>query len=310
MTLQSETQALGFTVGICASDSARALPDLLSFLSTESFGSHFQLQKVVVVASGCPEPVLAEVRDILQTDGRMSLIVEDRRQGKAEAINRILEDSAGEFVVMLNSDAFPTQGSIQNLLEVASDPYVGVASAEPIFECGNGLLGRSLVLMWSAHSLLSLRLNHAGVSNHACDELMVVRRSLLGSLPTNVVNDGAYIGGLARARGYLVKFSTTAKVRITIPRVQTDLLRQRRRILFGHLQVWKKLGRPPKTIESLLFMDPLVSLRTVVKIMAEKPRLLAATPLMVVSEGISGLLAFLDELTSTDKHTVWKRNVE
>jgi cellulose synthase/poly-beta-1,6-N-acetylglucosamine synthase-like glycosyltransferase len=264
----------------------------------------------VVVASGCPESVLSRVRTAASTDPRVTLIEESERHGKAEAINRILERSVGEFVVMLNSDAFPTPGSVRNILGVAADPTVGAVSAEPMFDCGDGILERSLVLMWSAHNLLSLRLNHAGISNHACDELIVVRRRLVPRLPSNVVNDGAYIGGLVRAHGLLVKFSTAAKVKIAIPNVLVDLLRQRRRILFGHVQVWKKLGRPPRTIESMLFMDPLVSLKTVVKIMSEKPRLIAAIPVVLVGESVSGLMALADVLGSTERHIVWKRNAE
>ncbi len=305
-----EPQQQGFTIGICASDSAAQLLALLSFLGTEDYGKSFGLLKIVVVASGCPESILDPLWKLSESDPRISLIMESKRHGKAEAINRILENSSGEYLVMLNADAFPYPGSIRNLLALVAEPNVGAVSAKPVFNEGDGLVRRSLTLMWSAHSLLSLELNHAGLSNHACDELMVVRRGLVSRLPTNVVNDGAYVGGLVRARGFLVKFSEVTKVRITVPQMATDLIRQRRRIIFGHLQVWRKLGHPPRTLESMLFMDPIVSFRTFVKVVSTRPRLLASIPLLLAGESISILMGIFDAVRSTDRHTVWRRNAE
>ena len=308
--LETKVPIPGFTIGICASDSADALPTLLRFLRSEDYGDGYKLRKVVVVASGCPESITSEVRVMADSDARITLIEESERHGKAEAINRILENSSGQYLIMLNADAFPDPGSIRKLLDIAGYSNVGAVSAMPVVQEGDGLLRRALALMWSAHSLMSLRLNHAGISNHACDELIVIRRNLVSRLPTNVVNDGAYLGGLVRAQGFLVKFSKAAKVRIAVPRVLVDLIRQRRRIMFGHVQVWKKLGRPPRTIESMLFMDPLVSLKTLVKVVSEKPRLIAAVPVVLTGESISGLMALVDVIRSTDRHTVWRRSVD
>jgi cellulose synthase/poly-beta-1,6-N-acetylglucosamine synthase-like glycosyltransferase len=303
-----QTPPLGFTVGICASDSASQLLALLSFLRTEDYGRGFGLSRVVVVASGCPESILTPIRKLSESDSRIFLIEESKRHGKAEAINRILGSSLGEYLIMLNADAFPDPGSIRSLLSLVAEPSVGAVSAQPIFDEGDGLVRRSLTLMWSAHSLLSLELNHAGLSNHACDELMVVRKSLVSSLPTNVVNDGAYIGGLVRARGFSVKFSEAAKVRITVPHTAIDLIRQRRRIIFGHVQVWKELGNAPRTLESMLFMDPLASFKTFVRVVSGRPRLIASIPLLLVGESISVLMGLFDAARSTGRHTVWRRS--
>jgi cellulose synthase/poly-beta-1,6-N-acetylglucosamine synthase-like glycosyltransferase len=310
MRPQINTLARGFTIGVCASDSAKRLPALVSFLSTEDYGQDFTLRKIAIVASGCPDSDLVPVRKAIDSDSRISLITEPERRGKAEAINRIMENSLGGYLVMLNADAFPAKGSIRKLLEVAGSPNVGAVSAKPVFEEGNGLLGHALALMWSAHSLMSLRLNHAGISNHACDELIVIRRNLVSRLPINLVNDGAYLGGLARAQGLQVKFSMAAEVRISVPNRPMDLIRQRRRITFGHVQVWRKLGRPPRTIESMLVTNPLMSLRTIIRILSGRPRLILGLPLVLVSEPVAILMGLIDANRSTDRHTVWRRNAD
>lgn len=300
----------GFSIGICASDYASQLPSLINFVRAEDYGAGFVLNKVVVVASGCPPAVVETARKASADDDRVTLIIEAQRRGKAEAINRILSEARGEFLVMLNADAYPSRASIGQLLAMAAEPKVGAASAMPVFDDSGGLLRHSLSLMWGAHSQLSLQLNHAGVSNHACDELIVVRRNLVKSLPANLVNDGAFIGGLVRARGYQVRFSTTARVRISVPTALIDLVRQRRRIIYGHVQVWKKIGRPPRTIESLMFMDPLTSLKTLVRVLSQKPRLIVALPVVAAGETVSVLMGLADAIRTTEMHAVWRRNVK
>lgn len=311
MSFENVSAPQGFSIGICASDSADRLPDLLSFILGQRFGPDFQLQKIIVVASGCPETVLSEARNVAGSESRFRLISEPERRGKAEAINQILEEATGMYLVMLNADAFPGPHSIQTLLAMgSSSPRIGCVSARPVFDGGDGILQRALGLMWSAHNMMSLRLNHAGVSNHACDELILVRRSLVLRLPQDLVNDGAYIGGMMRRRGFLVKFSNTATVKIAVPTRLTDFLRQRRRIIFGHLQVWKKLGHAPKTVESMLLMSPLTSLRTLVGLFSDRPRLIFALPFVVAAELISAYSAAFDAASSSHRHAIWKRNAE
>jgi len=302
------TVAVPFTLGICASDGAAQLPTLLSSVASQNFGNGFVLERIVVVASGCPPRVLKGAEALAEADPRINLISEPSRKGKSEAINRIIQRATGEYLVMLNNDAAPGPGAIQELLEVQSgNAGVGCVSARPVFRAGRGLLRHALGLMWSAHNLMSLTLNHAGISNHACDELIVFRRDLVPELPADLVNDGAYIGGILRGRGMQVRCSQSAEVIIEVPDRIIDLLRQRRRIIFGHIQVWKKLGKPPRTVESMIFADPLLSARTVVKLLASRPSMVAALPLVAVSELTSCLLAIGDVVRSKKIHTVWRR---
>ncbi len=273
----------------------------------EEYGNT-SLLRILVVASGCPESTLAAAQRTAERDPRIQIIAEPERRGKAEAIGRILNESRGDLLALLNADAIPERHSIRKLLAVMEEPTVGAASAEPVFEAGEGLLQSSLAIMWSAHSRMSLLLNHAGISNHASDELLVIRRKLVPALPVYVVNDGAFMGGLVRARGYLLRFVTTARVRIEVPRTPMDLIRQRRRIIFGHFQVWRRLGNPPRTIESMMLIDPLVSLRTFVRTLAANPELIKALPVVTVIESASVLLGFVDIVRSTDRHRVWRRD--
>ena len=308
MRMESSTVPTAFSIGISASDSAAALPSLLGFLRHEDFGSSFAMRRLVVVASGCPSDIVSKLTEDASEDERIKVIQEPRRRGKAEAVNRIMENSVGEYLVLLNSDAVPARGSILTLLrELASDERAGCVSARPVFGDSGGLLNSVLRIMWSTHNLASLKLNHAMLSNHTSDELFAVRRKLLAPLPPNLVNDGAYIGGRIRAGGHLVKFSEGAVVSIDVPERPADLIGQRRRIVFGHVQVWRKLGSPPKTVESLLFTKPLTAARILVASLSARPSLIPALPVAFVSEILSALLALSDQVRRSKRHAVWKR---
>ena len=238
----------------------------------------------------------------------MLLIEEETRYGKANAINRIIQDAVGEYFVFVNSDAMPERKSVsQLLLAMDKDPATGIVSGCPVFDRKRGLTSRLLQLMWFAHNECSRELNDASLSNHSSDELMIVRSSAVHLLPRGLVNDGAYMAGMAKRDGYLVKFCEKAKVKIDVPASLFDLIRQRRRITYGHFQVWKLTGKAPKTLESLLLFSPWTSLGILVKTLARHPGLLLALPLGAVEESFASLLAIKDNLISTTRHSVWKR---
>ncbi len=303
----SRTEEAAFSIGICASDRSQNLPLLLETIESEQFGND-SMRRIIIVASGCSEEMLAKLHRIASIDERIQIIEESARHGKSEAVNRIIENKVGEFLVLLNSDAIPQKNAINTLMDaIECDPRVGVVSASPFFESSKGAVSNILELMWTLHNDWSLTLNHAGINNHASDELMVVNCHALSKLPEGVVNDGAYIAGAAFLKGFSIKFSKTARVKIEVPERLADLIQQRRRIIFGHFQVWKWLGQSPRTAELMLLAAPALSLAVLIKSIAQTPRLLRSLPIALIGESAAFLLAVKDTLTSSNRHAIWKR---
>ena len=297
-----------FSIGVCASGRARNLPALIARLVSEPFAPGFALNQIVVVASGCEEQNLARVRLLTRDDQRIVLIEEGERRGKAEAVNRIVEAFWDDYLVLVNGDAFPERGSIQSLLTaIAEDPSAGAVSGAPTFATPNDMVSGVVKLIWALHNGCALSLNHLGISNHGSDELIVLRSEAVQKLPTGLVNDGGYLTGCAYSRGYKIRFCTGAPVNIDVPRRFVDLIHQRRRILFGHVQVWRLLGREPRTIETMLVTTPGTSLSILVKTLARTPRLICALPVAVVGEMIATIGTIWDVITSTRRHVVWRR---
>ena len=297
-----------FTIGICATGIAENLPRLLELVTTDSFPSNFTLERVIVVASGCNEKSLDLVRSYVKRDSRLVLIEENERRGKADAINKIVDQTVGNFLVFVNSDALPLKGSIAKLLQaISKSRTIGVVSGRPVLRLRRGITSSVEEFMWAVHNECSSKLNHMDVSNHGSDEMMIVRTELLNRLPEGLVNDGAYISGRARLNGYSIKFSQDAAVLVDVPERQVDLIRQRERIIFGHFQVWQLTGKSPKTIETLMLHSPMLSLAIVVRTVARNPKLIKAIPAAFAGEVVSILLAFRDAFSSTKKHRVWAR---
>lgn len=306
MLVSSEVQR--FTVGICASDEAQNLPELLNLVETEIFPEEFFLTRIIVVASGCSRKTLDIIRRIARKDPRLILLEEDLRHGKAEAVNRIIENSLGDYLLFVNSDTLPLRGSSSELLLAAKcDAKAGVVSGKPYFESRRTLTSKVEQLMWLAHNECSARLDFLEGGNHTSDELMVVKSEILEFLPYGLVNDGAYFASRATSSGYSVAFCRSAGVRINVPNRWVDLISQRRRILFGHFQVRKFTGQTPRTVESMLVSSPLFSLDIIVSILSRNPKLIFALPFAVVGEALSFFLAVKDWIVSTEEHRVWRR---
>jgi cellulose synthase/poly-beta-1,6-N-acetylglucosamine synthase-like glycosyltransferase len=297
------------TVGVCATGKAENLPVLLDLLCVESSDS-FDICKIIIVASGCHASSLERAKRIAETDKRFTIIEEKQRFGKAEAINKILAQREGDFLVFINSDALPEKGALEGLFRhILSNPLVGVVSASPFFnnESTSFLMPMMDELIWSIHNESSLELNHMGVSNHTSDEMMIVKSDLLERLPDDLINDGAFMASKIKEKGFSVGFSKTAKVRISVPTRAVDLITQRRRILFGHFQICGLIGKTPLTVESMLLRSPSVSFGIVAKTIARRPRLMIALPMALITEGLSTFLALIDVTRSSKRHVVWKR---
>jgi poly-beta-1,6-N-acetyl-D-glucosamine synthase len=305
--LVAKSRLYTFTVGICATGRPPTLRPLISAaLSSETPG--FRLEKVVIVASDCTEETLSVAREAAARDPRVRLAVHERRTGKADALNEIFRETEGDFLVYVNADALIGARSILALLKgIEEDPGMGFVSGRPVFTRPKGLVSDVLDVMWTSFNLLSSDPTQSDQKNHGTDELMAIRRELLTELPPGVVNDGAYIAGRIRERGFRVGFQPEAVVQIDVPRRMVDLIRQRRRILFGHIQVKRLVGKAPRTVETMMFFSPSQSVGIVIRMLASKPKMVLVLPVAAMGELIAVSGALWDTIRSSKSHAVWRR---
>ncbi len=303
----AKNRQYSFTVGICATGHPPKLQSLLETVLA-SGAPGFELKKVVLVASQTAEDTLREARRTAARDPRLTLIEHEKRTGKADAINEVFRETEGDFLVYVNADALIRTSSIAILLRsIEEDDSLGFISGRPVFARQRGLISDVLDVMWTSFNLLSSDPSQRRQSNHGTDELMVIRSGLLPELPPGVVNDGAYIAGRIRERGFRIGFQPEAVVQIDVPRRMVDLIRQRRRILFGHIQVKRLVGTAPRTVETMMFFNPGESLKIVIRTLASKPGRVLVLPVAAVGELIALSGALWDTLASDSAHAVWRR---
>lgn len=220
-------------IGICAYNEENNIGNLLLNLVSEQ--DLPTTCKILVVCSGCTDRTPIIVKEFGKKDARIETIIEESRRGKANALNIIFK-IAREFadvLVLVNADAFPKRGSITELLSKLANSGAGAVFAQPVpFKEFHGICYGIVNVIWRLHHAISLR-----QEPKLSGELCAIRTFCLQEIPENVATDEPYIELAIRKQGYDILYAPEALVYIRCPTNTVDLLKQRRRIWLGHMQL-------------------------------------------------------------------------
>ncbi len=227
-------------------------------------------------------------------DRRLKVIFEEKRTGKATAINRILSEANGEFIIFVSADVLPEERCFQSLL-AHMKPGVGISCGKPVpLESSRSTTGRLVQLLWRFHHRMFAYLNHAGLLTHV-SEVYCMRRGIARHVPDNAVNDDAYMAVVARKSSWTISYEPNAQVVMRGPDNVLDYFEQRRRIVFGHYQVRKLTGRFPQYLAYWALVRPTKILRLVLEEMRDERslRIIAAAFILELLINVTGILDFL-----------------
>lgn len=292
------------SVGICAYNEEQNIKNLLdNLLSEQQLGRR---DEIIVVCSGSTDSTPLIVKEYSRKDPRIKLIIEEQRLGKASAINKILDNYRGQFVFLIPADVIPEKNSLPLMVKMMSaDPKIGVMCGSPIpVNSEIGFSGYMSHLMWRIHNSTLDYLDNMHLGNHASGEFMLVRQGIIDKLPLDVINDDAYIAVMAANKGSLVKYCDNAKVYIKAPDNIHDYIRQRRRVVFGHMRVKQLTKSYPKTIENMMLADPSKSLHILGEEVKKRPKDTMKLLLVVFIEAFVNMLAMFD-MAMKRNHTIW-----
>lgn len=190
--------------------------------------------KIMVVCSGCTDRTIDVVRHFQAIDNRIEAVVEANRKGKANALNRIFKAAVSyNNLILVNADAIPEKGSVNTLISQLSKTNAGIVFAQPVpFQEPKSLCYGIVKSIWRLHHFVSLKR-----SPKLSGELCAIRTECLQAIPEHVATDEPYIELAVREKGYAVKYAPNAIVHIRCPTNLGDLIRQRRRIWIGHMQL-------------------------------------------------------------------------
>ena len=225
-------------IGICAFNEENNIRFLLQNLISEQ--NLPEDCRILVVCSGCTDKTLEVVKELQIKDERIEPIFETTRKGKANALNRIFEDAGRsvDALTLVNADSLPAVGSIANLVSTLATSNAGVVFAQPVpFKGPNCISYRIATVIWRLHHFISF-LRNPKLSGELCS----IRTGCLRPIPDDVATDEPYIEFAIREQGYEIRYLPEAVVYIRCPTNVVDLLKQRKRIWIGHMQLKRATG--------------------------------------------------------------------
>ncbi len=280
--------------GITACNEERTLGPLLDALLTAR-PAGVPIESVVVVSSACTDGTEDLVRAAAARDGRVVLVSEPVRRGKAAAINTFLaaRPAGTDVTIVSSADILPEPGAVDAIVEAFEDPGVGMAGGRPVPQNpGSDLMARMARLMWELH-------HEAALKSPKLGELVAFRSGLLASIDEATPVDEALIEMETVARGYRLRYVPEAVIRNLGPESLREWLAQRRRISAGHLWLERTRGYRVATAPATS------AVRMMLAAAGPRPGLWGPALALAAVEAAGRLLGRWDTLTGKD-HAVWK----
>lgn len=242
------------SIGICTSNDEKTIKKLLINLSRDFVPENNNDQKstldphavvineLIIVSSGCTDNTEKIISKFTcKYPEKILLVIENKRSGKANALNRIFEHSTGEYLVLIPADALTSLHNIYILInQINQNQNIGIAFGKPIINHKNHnctTICKMNSVLWNMHTKAFVLKENI----HASGELMVIRNNLFPNIPEIIINDDAYLSQIVFQSHKQIIFDPHAIVLITGPTILKDYLNQRKRIYLGHKQL-KTLG--------------------------------------------------------------------
>jgi len=279
------------SMGIMAHNEEANIGRLLGALVTQRLRD-VVLSEIVVVASGCTDNTEGIVQDWAKRDSRIQLIVQEKRSGKASAINEYLPQARERIIVLCSADLLPEADALERLVAPFADPEVGMATSHPVPVNDPGrFMGFAAHMLWGLHHKINLTSFKSGE--------MIAFRKIFERIPYHTAVDEASIEPVVRGQGYRAQYVSAAVVYNKGPETLADFLRQRRRIYAGHLAVRDTLGYTVSTMNArrILFI--------LLRNLDWRPRPFVWTWAIVGLEAYGRLLGLRDYKKRRD-HQIWE----
>jgi cellulose synthase/poly-beta-1,6-N-acetylglucosamine synthase-like glycosyltransferase len=219
------------SVGVMAYNEEQNIGRLLETLLGQEL-TDVEIRQIVVVSSGSTDATDEIVRQWEKKDGRITLIRQEKREGKASAINLFLSVADADVIVLESGDTLPASDCVEQLLAPFADRNVGMTGARPVpIDDPNSFMGHVVHMLWRLHHKLALRSPKLGE--------MVAFRSFVREIPRESAVDEASIEAIVVEKGLALRYVPDALVHNKGASNVRDFLKQRRRIYAGHIWLSK-----------------------------------------------------------------------
>ena len=260
---------------------------------TNQIGKNFEVNQIVVVSSGSTDKTVNISEDLSRKDRRISVIKQEKREGKVSAINEFLKVASNDLIVLESADTIPGKHTIDQLCLPLKNPKIGMVGAHPIpTNDESSFMGYVSHLEWALHHRIAMR-------SPKCGELVAFRK-VFESIPSTAV-DEAWIEYEIIKRKYEIAYAPEAIVYNKGPETLSDLFKQRRRIACGHLDLTK---RTKFDVSSSKFSSTFPAILEAFPIREPKKWVYFSSAFAL--EALSRFLGYYDYYKKKEQHSVWE----
>jgi glycosyltransferase involved in cell wall biosynthesis len=202
--------------------------------------------EIIVVASGCTDNTIPEIKRMQKKDKRVRLITEAERKGKASALNLIIKNAKGEIIVQTDGDVIIEKDAVRELVKHFKDKKIGAVSGNPIPILPRDNLFYDWTIM-SYRKIGEIREKESKQGNfwHLSGYLLAFRKKALKQVPFAKGAVDAWMGKIIRENGYKQLYEPNAKVRVKCPTNARDFINQKARVRAGYAL----LPKGPRTMK-------------------------------------------------------------
>lgn len=287
-------ELIGCSIGIMAyNEEANIERTLQSVL--EQQGPSIRIEEVIIVASGCTDRTVPIVSAMAQKEPRIRLCVQERREGKASAINLFLKEARSPILILLGADVIPEESAIENLCAPFKDPLIGMVGGRPVpVNDASTFMGHTVHLLWRLHDRVARVHPKLGE--------VIAFRNVISGIPINSAVDEISIQALITQLGYKLIYRPDCVIYNKGPVTVRDFLKQRRRIFAGHLKVLKQQNYEASTMKVTPIARQLIACR---HFALSTPRQTMWTLGAIILEGYARLQGYYDYWRKREHH-IWQ----
>src|SRR5229473_147657 len=289
-----EEEIIGCSIGIMAYNEEANIARTLQSVLAQS-GPSISINEVIVVASGCTDRTVSIVSEMAQQEARIRLFVQERREGKASAINLFLKQATGPVVVLIGADVIPETSAMEYLCAPFKDPTIGMVGGRPVpVNDPTTFMGHAVHLLWRLHD---------GVARiHPKLGEVIAFRNVISGIPTDSAVDEISIQALISQLGYQLLYEPACIVYNKGPLTIRDFLKQRRRIYAGHLQTREQQNYEAATMKVTPIARQLIACR---HFALSTPRQVLWTLGAITLEGYARVQGYFDYRRNREHH-IWQ----
>src|ERR1051326_6938266 len=152
---QQDGEHITCSVGIMAHNEEANIAHTIRAIF-EQRGPSLHIQEVIVVASGCTDGTVPVVAEIARQEPRLRLCIQEKREGKASAINLFLKEAVSPVVILIGADVIPEASALEYLCSPFKDPQIGMVGGRPVpVNDPATFMGHAVHMLWRLHDRMA-----------------------------------------------------------------------------------------------------------------------------------------------------------